>query len=93
MVHLNINSVLSNFNQFISLFETKLDVLVHIKNKIGSYFPTQHFSLNSSSKTYRVDKKEFLFRFMKIKRKELAKKKCNFFMILKINLSKSILLN
>ena len=74
MVHLNINSVLSNFNQFISLFETKLDVLVHIKNKIGSYSPTQHFSLNSSSKTYRVDKKQFLFRFMKIKRKELAKR-------------------
>ena len=50
MVHSNINSVLSIFNQFRSLFETELDVLVHTETKIDQ------FNLNNSSKPYRIDK-------------------------------------
>ena len=50
MVHSNINSVLSIFNQFRSLFETELDVLVHTETKIDQ------FNLNNSSKPHRIDK-------------------------------------
>ena len=50
MVHSNINSVLSKFNQFRSLFEIELDVLVHTETKIDK------FNLNDSSKPYRIDK-------------------------------------
>ena len=37
MVHSNINSVLSIFNQSRSLFETELDVLVHTETKIDQF--------------------------------------------------------
>ena len=57
--HLNINSIVGNFDHFKVLIENNIDILVLTETKIDASFPNAQFRIDGFSASFRLDRNRF----------------------------------